>query len=83
MVEKNAGEIADLTKQLFDLNTFVEKSSNIEDSVQKNATTAVFSEMRERETRRNNVVIHGLTEPPASIENGGDWFGLVMLPVLQ
>ena len=82
-VEKNAGEIADLTKQLSHLKTSVDKSSKMEISVQKNATTAVFSEMRERETRRNNVVIHGLTEPPASIENGGDWFVLVMLPVLQ
>ena len=38
--------------------------------IQNNAAASVFEEMRERENRRLNIVIHNLSEPPVSLTTG-------------
>ena len=40
--------------------------------IQSNAVDVVFEEMRDRESRKSNVVIHNLAEPPISVKSGTD-----------
>ena len=43
--------------------------AKVESGVQENASESVFNEMRERETRCCNVIIHGLKEPDLTIND--------------
>ena len=69
---KNTTDIASLTDTVNDIREKYAKSKEAEDKmkrqVQENAATAVFSEMRDRDNRRNNIVVHGLPEPDAKIK---------------
>ena len=71
-VEKHSTDMASLTDTVNDIGEKYAKSKEAEDKmklqVQENAATAVFSEMRDRDNRRNNIVVHGVPKPDAKIK---------------
>jgi hypothetical protein len=72
-VEKQSTDIAALQDKVKDMGEKLDNSKETDGKmraeVQENAEIAVFSEMRDRENRRNNIVVHGLTEPDAKIKD--------------
>ena len=74
-LEKESGtmktDVADVKKDIASLQTATEKLAT--DTVEKKSemkaefTTSVFEEMRERDSRRCNIIIHNLAEPSADV----------------
>ena len=72
-VEKHTTDIASLQDEVKAIDNKYDKSKEdvvkMRSEVQSNAESAIFSEMRDRENRKNNIVVHGLTEPDTKIKD--------------
>ena len=63
-------EIEKVTAEISQLKNDLNKVSTNAGTIQENATTSVFEELKERENRKCNVVIHNLAEPADTIRIG-------------
>ena len=59
-------------KEVGELKAKVESLGKSTGKVQEDAAVAVFSEMKERENRRDNIVVHELAEPADTVTDGGE-----------
>ena len=65
-VPKISSDLTNLKTEVANVKASVATMKNSTVEIQHNAASSVFSEMREREHRRSNLVIHNLVEPDAS-----------------
>ena len=63
-------DIKSLQDSVVKLNTDVASAQTQQQKPQPDTTKAVFKEINERETRRHNVIVHGLPEAPPEITDG-------------
>ena len=69
-------EIKNLKSQIDDISENSLDSSKSDDAAtQSSITAAILEEMKERETRRCNVIVHSLAEPDAEITDSKDRIG--------
>ena len=66
------GRVAGVEKEVAELKNRVESLGSNTGQVQENAAAAVFSEMNERENRRDNIVVHELSEPADIVTDGAE-----------
>lgn len=68
-LEEKGKEIETVTTNVTKVTDRVDNLVKNQGKIQENAAAAVFSEMRERDNRRSNLVVHGLSEPEATVTN--------------
>jgi predicted nuclease with TOPRIM domain len=70
-IATNTADITTTRKEVSKLDREVQKLDHKMEELQERVENRVYEEMREREQRRLNLVIHGVREPSDSIE--GNW----------
>lgn len=63
LIQGNADSVEDVKKSVVNLDEKVE-------DMEKRIEARIYGEMRERESRKASVVMHGLEEPPPTIKDG-------------
>jgi hypothetical protein len=68
-VNRNADDITRTKKDVTSLNRELQRLDERTDKLQEQIEERIFEEMREREQRKLNVVLHGVKEPAESVDS--------------